>query len=137
MNFRNFSVYNDLLVRGCHKRRLQSEKVRFVQYGHCMDMEKGEGRFFTCGRPHFLVQKAYDFSKFMVCPYGKREMRGIEPVRTFFGQWGGGQFFADVFINDPLLLKTWCCFFVGSVPQKKVETSFLTFYDDTDRMIWV
>jgi len=30
----------------------------------------GEG-FFRCGRPHFLMQKTSDFSKFMVCPYGQ------------------------------------------------------------------
>jgi len=37
--------------------------------------------------------KTLDFSKFMVCPHGQ-EVRGIEPVRTFCGQGGGGQFIA-------------------------------------------
>jgi len=35
--------------------------------------------------------KTKDFSKLMVCPYGQGE---VEPVRTFCGQEGGGQFFA-------------------------------------------
>jgi len=37
------------------------------------------------------MQKTLEFSKFMVCPHGQE---GIEPVRTFFGQEGVGQFFA-------------------------------------------
>jgi len=31
--------------------------------------------------------KTFDFSKFMVCPHGQGG-RGVEPVRTFFGQGG-------------------------------------------------
>jgi len=34
------------------------------------------------------------------------QTRGVEPVRTFYGQWGGGQFFYDFvrtsFMDDPL-----------------------------------
>jgi len=39
-------------------------REKFVQYRHFSD-NRG---FFRCGRPHFLVQKTSDFSKFMVCP---------------------------------------------------------------------
>jgi len=52
---------------------------------------QGRGGFFRCGRPHILMQKTSDFSKFMVCPHGQGG-RGFEPVRTFCEQ--GDQFFA-------------------------------------------
>jgi len=32
-------------------------------------------RFFRCGRPHFLVQKTSNFSKFMSCPHGQGRER--------------------------------------------------------------
>jgi len=41
---------------------------RFVRCRHFAD--KG---VFRCGSPHFLVQKASDFSKFTVCPHGQGE----------------------------------------------------------------
>jgi len=41
--------------------------------------------FFRCGRPHILVTKTSDFSKFMACQHEKRG-EWVEPVRTFFGQ---------------------------------------------------
>jgi len=34
----------------------------------------GQGGFFKCGRPHFLMQKTSDFSKFMVCPHGQGQL---------------------------------------------------------------
>jgi len=41
-----------------------------------------------------LVQKTSDFSKVMVCQHGQGGGEEAEPVRTFFGQAGRGQFFA-------------------------------------------
>jgi len=41
--------------------------------------QSGGERVFKCKRPHFLVQKASEFSKFIVCPHGQE---GVEPVRT-------------------------------------------------------
>jgi len=32
-------------------------------------VDKGRGGFFSCVRPHFLMQKSTGFSKFMVCPH--------------------------------------------------------------------
>jgi len=61
-----------------------------IQYGNFAD-KRGRG-YFKCGRPHILVQNTSDFLKFMVCPHGQ-EGRG-EPMRTFFGQEGTGQFSA-------------------------------------------
>jgi len=49
-----------------------------------------EGGFFRCGRPALFGVKNKNFSKFMVCPHGQG---GVEPVRTFFGQGEGDQFF--------------------------------------------
>jgi len=48
-------------------------------------------RSFRCVRPHLLVLKIIDFSKFMVCLHGQGR-REVEPVRTFFGQDGKGFF---------------------------------------------
>jgi len=47
--------------------------------------------FFRCGRPHFLVQKTSDFSKFMVYPHGQGRLSqcGHFAVK-------GGQFFANL-----------------------------------------
>jgi len=49
--------------------------------------------------------KTSDFSKFMVYPHGQEE-RGVEPVRTFCGQVGGGLIFRNFvltsFIDGPL-----------------------------------
>jgi len=42
---------------------------------------------------HFLVQKHFGLSKFMVCPHGQGR-KGIEAVRTFFGHGKGSQIFA-------------------------------------------
>jgi len=55
-------------VWAVHSGRPHSRGRRFVQCGHFM--KKGEG-IFRCGRPHLLMQKTSDFSKFMVCPHGQ------------------------------------------------------------------
>jgi len=75
-----------------HKRRPQSERRGFVQFGHFAD--KGGRGFFRCGRPYFLAQKPSNFSKFMVCSHGQGE-RGNCPVQTFFGKVGKGSIFRD------------------------------------------
>jgi len=61
-----------------HKRRPQSGGR-----GVCPVRTRGEG-FFRCGRPHFLVQKTLDFSKFMVCPHGQGEVNFCDFVQTSF-----------------------------------------------------
>jgi len=79
-----------------HKRCPQSGEVCPVRT-FCV-----QGGFLKCGRPHFLVQKASDFSNYMVCP---QEQGGVESMRTFCVQGGGGQFLrfcADVFYKRPL-----------------------------------
>jgi len=76
------------LVRAVLNSRPQSEVS--AQCGHFAD--KGGG-VFRSGRPHFLAQKSSDFLKFMVCPRGQGGL-SLEPVRTFCGQAGEGQFFA-------------------------------------------
>jgi len=43
----------------------------------CEQGSKDKG-FFRCGRPHFLVQKTSDFSKFMVCLHGRTDKGGRE-----------------------------------------------------------
>jgi len=45
---------------------------------------------FRCGRPHFLVQKTSDFSKFMLCPHGQGRDSASADVAD---NRGGGQFF--------------------------------------------
>jgi len=60
-----------------------------------------------CGQEGLVLQmqmsapfgvKNWNFSKFTVCPHGQ----GVEPVRSFCGQWGGvnnfSRFCADVFL---------------------------------------
>jgi len=73
--------------------------VRIQGRGGCPVRTRG---FFICGRLHFLMQKNFDFLKFMVCPHGQG---GVEPVRTFFGQEGRGSIFHDSvrtsFMDDP------------------------------------
>jgi len=76
-----------------HKRRPQSEG------GSLSSADKKGGGFFWCGRPHFLVQKNSDFSKFMVCPHGQEGLN----------QWTrgkGGSIFRDFvrssFMDGPL-----------------------------------
>jgi len=51
------------------------------------------------GRPHFLVQKTSDFSKFMVCLHGQGS---LSPYGHFIDKEGGGQFFA-ILCGLPLL----------------------------------
>jgi len=55
------------------------------QYGHFAD----KGRFISCGRSHFLMQKTLDFLQFMVCLHGQG-VRGLSQC----GQGERGQFFA-------------------------------------------
>jgi len=52
----------------------------------------GEEEFFRCGRPHFLNQKLRIFEIFGVS--AQTGVEGVEPVRTFFGQGGGGSIFS-------------------------------------------
>jgi len=35
----------------------------------------GQGKFFRCRRPLFLMQKTSDFSKYMVCPHGQERVQ--------------------------------------------------------------
>jgi len=53
-----------------------------------------EGGLFRCGRPHFLMQKTADFSKFYVCPHGQGGL-------TQCGQGGGGEFLWMSFLDSP------------------------------------
>jgi len=50
------------------------------------------GGFFRCGRPHFLVQKGSDFSKFMVCPHGQE---GLSQCGHFSDKGEGGSIFRE------------------------------------------
>jgi len=61
----------------------------------------GQRAFFRCGRPHFLVQKTSDFSKFMMCPHGQGE-RGVKPERTLCGQGGEAVNFFALLCGRPL-----------------------------------
>jgi len=67
-----------------HKRLSQSRGV--VQCGYFADKE--EWGFFRCGRKQFLVKNIGFFEI-----YVSARTRVVEPVRTFFGQGGGNQFF--------------------------------------------
>jgi len=92
---RGWDYSMNLIILGTvNKRRLQLGGKEFVQF-----CGQGERRFFRCGRPHFFAQKTLDFSKFMVRPHGRGE--DVEPVRTFYGEWRRGQFFA--ILCGPLL----------------------------------
>jgi len=66
-----------------HKGRSQSEGCPVRTF--C-----GQGRFFRYGRPHFLVQKTSNFSKFMLCPHGQGG-KGMSQC----GQEGRGSIFCD------------------------------------------
>jgi len=58
-----------------------------------------QGGEFRSGRPHFLVQKLRIFQTLSV------RTKGVEPVRTFFGQEGGvnfSLFCVSVFYGRPL-----------------------------------
>jgi len=59
----------------------------------------GQGRegFFRCRRPHFLVQKTSEFSKFMVCPHEQGER--VESVGHFSDKGEGCQIFAILCIR--------------------------------------
>jgi len=73
------------LIRTVHKRRPQSRGLSSA------DIFRTRGRgFIRSGRPHFLAQKASDFSKLMVCLY---EQRGLSHYGSHFTDWGG-QIFA-------------------------------------------
>jgi len=63
----------------------------FVQCGHFSD--KGEG-FFKCGRPHFLVQKIFNFLKFMVCSHGQEGREGDSADK------GEGVNFSQLFVES-------------------------------------
>jgi len=51
-----FQFFKGPSIKDVHSQR----GGRFVQCRHFVDKE--EGKFFKCGRSHFLVQKASDFS---------------------------------------------------------------------------
>jgi len=57
---------------------------------------RGEGKFFKCGRLHFLVQKFRIFQFFEMCKHRKGG-REVEPVRNILRTRGRGQFFAILF----------------------------------------
>jgi len=77
-----------------------------VQCGHFAD--KGEGVFFKCGRPHFLLQKKSDISKFIMCPHGQLE-RELSQYRYFAEKREGSifrYFVQKSFTDGPLLRKS-------------------------------
>jgi len=63
---------------------LSIKEVRSQREGVCPVRTRGRG-FFRSGRPQFLVQKASNFSKFLVCPHGQKG-KGVDPVRIFCRQ---------------------------------------------------
>jgi len=53
--------------------------VEFFGVGVESESEIRDSAHFWPGRPNFLAQKSYKFSKIMVCPHGQGE-RGVETV---------------------------------------------------------
>jgi len=97
-----FHLYtpNRFQVGAVHKRRPQSGEG-----GDCPVTFCGQGGVFKRERPHFLVQKTPDFSKFMVCPHGQRETgskASVDILRTK----GEGSIFCNFvwtfFMDGPL-----------------------------------
>jgi len=88
-----------------------------VKGGLCLS-SADKGEFFRCGRPHFLVQKTSDFSKFKVYP---RTMV-VESVWTFFGQ-GGANFLAILWVGfEQIPCKG--TFIVSGLDKRKNVTEF-------------
>jgi len=79
----------------------------------------GEEGFFRCVLTHFLVQKASDFLKFMVCPYQQGE--GVNFSR----------FCVEVFPERPLVFSIFyhliCCLFKATkLNHRKVPLTSLS-----------
>jgi len=125
------SIYK-LKLGAVHKERPQLEAEEVVQCGHFADKGKG---FFRCLRPHFLAQKTWDFSKFMVCPQTPHWQGGLSQC----GQEGRrSHFFAictDVLYGRPLakfmirihaknLLNPFCKYFNTDVQCSLIFHSF-------------
>jgi len=95
------------MVKGLSIKDVRSQG-EFVQCGHFSD----KGSFFKCERPHFLVQKSSNFSKFMVCPHGQRELSQC----GHFSDKGGervnfSRFCADVFYGLLIIFRYFRFFF--------------------------
>jgi len=68
-----YKKLNNFFSKEPSKKDVRSQGEGVVQFGHFAD--KGGSSLFTCGCPHFLLQKALDFSEFVVCPHG--QLRGL------------------------------------------------------------
>jgi len=85
----------------------------------------GQGKFFRCERPHFLVQKLPIFRNL----WRVRTDKGVEPVRTFCGGVDISRFCADVFYGRSLSRKrhSW------SIRQNAINYMIITATDITNR----